>query len=412
MTQQRKCGLSVALILGLLVVGIPCYASAPQHEATAMIQVSSAVPSLLGDARQLDEHGYIRFVNTQLVLLRSPLVLDRALENADVARLPMVVAQQDKRAWLARELQVSHADNTEIVYVRIVTNSAEASERIINAVVDAYFNFIGDVARQANHHLIGALRIEERRQRQIAQTLQENIRRTLIQEAIIQGATAGVDGMSLSLAQGESLERDIANANAKLTTMRAQRRGIVERMEQPSQVPVSILVQLNPEIRVISAQREALVQQRERLVQQRESRAGALPNPDSDPRLMQIDRQIESLDARLAELTTDVDGRGLEAMRNLFRLQEEANLFQLDQEIRVQEILVEQLTTKHNEQLLKSIERAESVLDASFAQAQLERAHRTLDKIEDRIIAITTEQRAPGQITPLTRAVVSVVPSE
>ena len=405
MTQQRKCGLSVALILGLLVVGIPCYASAPQYEATAMIQVSSAVPSLLGDARQLDEHGYIRFVNTQLVLLRSPLVLDRALENADVARLPMVVAQQDKRAWLARELQVSHADNTEIVYVRIVTNSAEASERIINAVVDAYFNFIEEVARQTNHHLIGALRVEERRQRHIAQTLQENIRRTLIQEAIIQGATAGVDGMSLSLAQGESLERDIANANAKLTTMRAQRRGIVERMEQPSQVPVSILVQLNPEIRVISAQREALVQQRE-------SRAGALPNPDSDPRLMQIDRQIESLDARLAALTTDVDGRGLETILNHFRLQEEANLFQLDQEIRVQEILVEQLTTKHNEQLLKSIERAESVLDASFAQAQLERAYRTLDKIEDRIIAITTEQRAPGQITPLTRAVVSVVPSE
>ena len=396
--------MAAGLILGLLFVGIPCYANSPQYEATAMIQVRSAIPSFLGDARQLNEREYIRFVNTQLALLKSPPVLDRALENADVARLPMVVAQQDRRAWLARELRVEHVDDTEIVRVSIVTNSAEASERINNAVVDAYLTFIDEVARQTNNNLISNLRVEERRQRQIAQTLQESIRRAT-RAAATQGAAAGVDGMSIGLAQGESLERDIALADARLTTMRAQRRAIVERMNDPSKVPVSVLIQMNPEMRAINAQREALVQQRE-------SRAEAVSNPDNDARLMQVDRQIEALDARLAELATGADGRGLETMRNFFRLQEEVNLFKLDQEIRTHEILVEELINKHHEQLLRSVERAENVLDVSFEQAQLARTHRTLDKIEDRIFAIITEQRAPGQIMPLTRAVVSVVPSE
>ena len=122
---------------------------------------------------------------------------------------------------------------------------------------------------------------------------------------------------------------------------------------------------------------------------------------------MQIGRHIEGLESRLEELATGVDSRGLETMRNFFRLQEEVNLFNLDQEIRVQEILIDELVSKHNEQLERSVERADNVLDVSFEQTQLSRANNTLDLIEDRILAITSEQRSPAQITPLSRAISS-----
>ena len=400
MTQQRNRGLIAALVLGLLAASAPAYAQSIRYEATTMIQIRSVVPSLIGNDRQLNELEYNRFVNTQIALLKHPSVLDRALEVPDVAPLPLVREQKDKRAWLTKELQVTHAQNSEILYVRITTNSAEASEKINNAVVMAYLAFIDEVARRTNNELINNLRVEERRQRQLATTLQDSLRRKT-REAVMHGIQAGDGGMSVGIAQGESLVRDIALANAKLTAMKAQRKAIIERMEGSVLIPVSMLIQLNPVLKALNEQRSALVQQR--LLE-----TGGAPD---DPRIVQIDRQIEQIDERVMTLATDVDfGASLDAAREHFRFQEEVNLYQLDLEIRVQEILVADLTAKLNEQLIKGVERAESVLDVSFEQSQLERVHRTLDKIEDRILSISTELRAPGQIIPLSAAVVSEVP--
>ena len=389
-----KWSVPMGLLLGVLAGGAIFFAQPVQHFATAQIQIRPVRPQLIDPARP--QGRYEDFVNTQLALLRSPNVINMAMEDPEVARLPIILRQTDARSWLSRTLSVSAVARSEIVNISIATDSEDASERIVNAVVDAYFNFIGDAARNANNNLIGSLRVEERRQRQTAQALQERIRNST-RLATLQGAEAGSTGMNIGLAQGASLERDIALADARLTTMRAQRRGIVERMDRPGTIPISILMGMNPEIRTINDQRDILIQQRE-------SRAQAIPNPGGDARIAQIDRQIENLDLRLEELATGVDSRGLETMQNFFRLQEEVNLFSLDQEIRTQEILVEELTNKYNEQLMRSVDRAENVLDASFEKAQLSRTNNTLDRIEDRILAVTTEARAPGQITPLNRA--------
>jgi hypothetical protein len=308
-------------------------------------------------------------------------------QQPDVAQLPIVLEQKDKRAWLTKQLQVERASDTEIIYVRITTNSAEASEKINNAVVTAYLNFIEETARRANNELISNLRVEERRHRQLATTFQDNIRRKT-REAAMHGIAVGDRGMSIGLVQGESLARDIVLAEAKLTAMKVQRRGILEQMENPIPMPISLLIQLNPELKFLNEQKNALDQQRTML-------AETFSNPD-DPRIEQIDRQIAQIDERVKTLASGADNSTLEAAMEHFRFQEEVNLYQLDLEIRVQEILVAELTSKYQEQLLKSVDRADSVLDAAFEQRQLERAHRTLDRIEDRILAITTEQRAPG----------------
>jgi len=400
-----------ALILGLLVASVPScaqptpghaqptpdYAQPTRYVATSMLQVHSTVPSFLGNDRPLNEREYNRFMNTQIALLTSPPVLDRALEHADVAQLPIVLEQKDKRAWLAKELRIEASDLSEIIYVRITTNSAEASEKINNAVVTVYLNFIDEVARRANNELIGNLRIEDRRQRQLATTFQDNIRRRT-REATLLGVTAGD---SIGLVQGESLVRDIVLAEAKLTAMKAQRKGIIERMVNPIPMPISLLIQLNPELKFLNEQRSALYQQRTML-------AETFSNPD-DPRIEHIGRQIAQIEERVKTLASGADNSTLEAAMEHFRFQEEVNLYQLDLEIRVQEILVAELTSKYQEQLLKSVERTENMLDATFEQSQLERVHRTLDRIEDLIFAITTEQRAPAQITLLSRTVVSEV---
>jgi len=388
-----KCGLLAGLILGSLAGIILLLVCLSQYEATATIQVRSAQPLFIADSRRLTEGEYNNFVRTQIALLKSPNVIDRALEDPEVARLPIVI----RREWLTRKLRVKHICNSEIVSVSIKTNSVDASERIVNAVVEAYFTFIEEVARSANASLISSLRVEERRQRQLAQTLREGIR-SKTRQAVISGfAPATID-----LARSESLVQEILSVEIKLTTMRAQRRAIIERMEQPGMMPISMLLQMHPELKRLDGQREVLWQQKEEQL---------LVYGEDDPRIVEIDQQIERIDERVRNLASGADSRGLEVtqvIQNEIRLQEEMNLFQTEQEVRVLEILLEELSNRHNEHLLRELERAENVLDVSFELAQLERTNRTLDQIEERILAVTTAHRAPAQITPLSRAVSSM----
>jgi hypothetical protein len=203
------------------------------------------------------------------------------------------------------------------------------------------------------------------------------------------------------------LVREITLAETKLTVQRAQRRAIIERMEQPGVMPISMLLRMHPEIKRLYEQRESLVQQKEELLQDIISPGDPQITqfmPDN-PLMAHMDQQIERIDERIKSIAT---GDGLATMQNEFRLQEEMKLFELNREIRVQEILIEELTRKYNEQLTKSAERAENVLDVSFELAQLERTHRTLDRIADRILEEVSEQRAPRQIMPLSRATSSM----
>ena len=377
------CALLAGLILGTLAAAVLLVICRPQYEAMAQIQVRAVPPDFLIDSLSPSLLDYEGFVNTQIALLRSPNVIDKTLKAPEVARLPSVIKQRDRRDWLIRKLHIKRILNSEIVQVSIKTNSAEESEKIVNAVVDAYFNFIEEVDQERTRRLLSQLHVEKRRQQALAQGLQAIIRQKTLETAS-KGVVASTEGMSIGL---ESVMREIALAETRLTTMQAQRRAVMERMENPSMVPISILLQMHPELKRLTEQREKLLRQRDDIAETNKE----------DDLIVEFDKQIERNDEKIRDIVTNTN------VQEPFRLQGEVNLFQIDQEIRVQQIVVEELTKKYNEMLMKSMEHTENVLDISAELAQLERTNK--NQIEDRIFAITAERRAPGQIAQLTRAV-------
>ena len=403
------CALIASLVLGSLAGVILTVLFMPQHEATVHIQVRAARPQFIVDhnSQQFDRpEQYGSFVQTQMALIRNPIVIDRVLENPAVARWDVVREQgANRREWLLRRLHIKHIANSQIVEVSVRTNSADVSEAIVNAVTKAYFEFVEETARRSNNELIGSLRVEEHKQRQLATTFQESIRRKT-RESVVRGMQQGDGGMAvgIGLLQGEALVQEIVIAEVKLLTLLAQRRSIVELMNDPNKIPISILIQerlkqIQPELELLKGQKRVLTEQREELIQ---------IFRDDDPRIVEFDQQIKLIDERENNLLLR---EGQEEILGHFRTREEMKLFELEREIRVQEILITELTSKHHGQLLKGVEHAESMLDVEFESSQLERTNKTLSLIEDRILAITTELRAPGQITLLSSAVSSIKPS-
>ena len=396
LARHWKWSLPMGLILGLLAAGGLYLAFPLQYEARASIQIRAVRPQFLFDVKS--QGRYDDFVQTQLALMKSPAVLDMALDDPLVSKLPIILKQKkDGRGWLRKRLSVRPDGKSEIVAISIETDSEEASERIVNAVVDCYFNFIDDVAKKTDNRMLVHLQSERRKQQQAASQLQDTIR-TASRKAASQGAAAGSEGMVAGMGLGESLMRDVQIADAQLTAMKAELKAIQERILQPSQIPYSVLATINPELAILNGKIMELSQKREQYLQ--------TVKPD-DPRVVQLETQLKTLNDRLYNMTNNTGSPEMEQLQKSFRVQEEMNEYNAKLKIRTQEILVEELNRKYAEQLSQGAARAGEVVDVSFNQAQLKRTDKTLETIDDRILAIQSEQQAPGQISPLSKAVAS-----
>ena len=389
------------IFLGLLAVVIlipPFLIHFGAVEATATIQIRSVRPSFL--AENHEQINYDEFVNTQIALLRSPIVLDRVLQTPEVAKLPMVIKQKDRRAWLQKKLRIKRDGNSEIVTVSIVTRSQDnASEKIVNAVMDCYLEFIDESQRHFDVTLRTQLQGERQRLYVQAQQLQNTIR-LVTQQAAGQGAAEAIETRV-----SEILSQEIALTEVALLTLQAERAAVVEQMMTPAQVPISLLLQLVPIVSEREKSLQDLNAKKKTLQNQKEVHAQHLVL-DENQILEQIDQKIKAVDEEIQKIVA-VDDNAVQAVKDALRSQAEMELYALDQKIRTKEFVLKTLTTKYNEQQVENAERAMATLDATFDKAQLDRTNRTLAQIDDRILAIRSEQRAPGQITPLSRAVSS-----
>ena len=199
--------LPLGIVLGILTIGavsIVCVALMPKYKATALIQMSSVAPVLLF----AEDHSrwqrsfctagcsctalYDRFVNTQMAIMRSPAVINRALASTEVARTPIVQRQRDQREWIVRNLQMRRDGNSEVLIVSFTANTPGVSEVIVNAVVHAYFEHIATATRGIDSNIVMSLVAERRRHQSVADQLRQSIVETREHEAREQEDMAAV----------------------------------------------------------------------------------------------------------------------------------------------------------------------------------------------------------------------------
>ena len=174
----------------------------------------------------------------------------------------------------------------------------------------------------------------------------------------------------------DSLLRDVHLAEAQLVSMQAKLKAIQERILQSNDIPVEVLLQMNPVLADLSAKRSELLVKRETL-------SASLSRQD-DPRITQVDLRIKELDEMISR-ETGAEGGGVQTVLKQLSLQEKMNEWTLKQDIRAQEILVAELTKKYREQLAGGVPYAESSGDVLSDQALLLRVLESLERIESRL---------------------------
>lgn len=108
------------------------------------IQFSFA-PSVGHYEMDLDATPYDLFVNTQIALIKSPMVLEPVVRTPSIAQLPNLQTQVNPAAWIASKLSVENAlssgRRSEIYIVTFESTNPQEAEMILNAVVDSYLRY-------------------------------------------------------------------------------------------------------------------------------------------------------------------------------------------------------------------------------------------------------------------------------
>ncbi|MBN1912279.1 MAG: AAA family ATPase [Pirellulales bacterium] len=139
----------LGLMMGIVcaaALGAIAWAFLPRtYTAMAYIRIAMQKPSLTEKERRINPQEFQSDKNTQMVLLKSHLVLTEALRDETINSLPMVEQEKpDEVKWLSSNLRVAFPDDAEIMQISLKGEDKEQVTKIVNAVIHAYKTLVVD----------------------------------------------------------------------------------------------------------------------------------------------------------------------------------------------------------------------------------------------------------------------------
>ncbi len=113
------------------------------YEAISRIQVEPTEASLFDQTRgghNLDLKSYEPYLQTQVNLMQSDLVLNRAIAHESVANLALIARSDDPKTDLRRSMKFEIEPNTYMIDVSLQSKIPAEAATIVNAVVESYLD--------------------------------------------------------------------------------------------------------------------------------------------------------------------------------------------------------------------------------------------------------------------------------
>lgn len=169
---RRRLGLALGLgMLAAALVGPIAWFVVPRaaYTAAAVLRVAARAPRIIGNEANSGE-DYRRYQLTQKGLVRSRLVINKALDTLGEAPLMTFKGVVDRAEWLSQRLQVEFTDGSELMRIALSGDHPEELAAIVNAVQNAYRIESVDSERGATETRRDTLRsIKEDRQKFLAE---------------------------------------------------------------------------------------------------------------------------------------------------------------------------------------------------------------------------------------------------
>jgi len=379
----------------------------PTYEATAWIRFDEST-SLLDDSTE----GHSRqfdYVQTQIELIRSPVVLGTVVEQLRPEILPADKPEDQLIRGLAKELDVLPLGRSELLKISLESRDAEKSERIVNATVDAYFDFIVGAGSGRAQRVIELLEEAKARReediRKLRRELGELLKESPGLELTMPGMTAARGPQNSLL----DLQTRLATIEGEQEVLNARIQALEESIENDSvTVPAGRLsqtVESQPEVQRL---KEALAEKQTKLV----AIESASVRGADDPFYGHLERQIEYDKEMLAKIRSRLREELAEQLKVEIVNQRQHELDQLRMQYEGNRRLHQALRESYEKEMDSTSDPSGGSLELHAKQNELARAEEVLAEITTRLSKLSTEQNAPSKATLLRRASVPTVPVE
>lgn len=383
----------IGLVFGMLGGAAAYVLHEPKHEASAWLRIAETAPFIAFESRRRSESN----TETQIELIRSPLVLGRVAAQEEMAERIDGEEEEAKIRWLLKHLDVESVGGSELVKVSIETSEPTNSARIVNAIVDAYLDLQDQNDTGRTRRVVELLEQErELRFREVAR-LRETVRELTEQTGGAgSGATLPRSGPSVDI------EDRLANAELELEILKAQSQALEETIAKKQvDVPVGALEAAVEERTEVQRLRELLAEKRLRL-HEIESKS-ALSN--QDPFYRQLAREVASDEEMLERMKAELREQVRPEVEAALLLQRRDELAEMRSDLEQRRLTAAMLTQRREELLEEAKQLSGEALDLEFERAELTQAEEVLQRITSRLAELRMERQAPTRVTLLRSAV-------
>ena len=144
-------GLFLATAAGAVVI----YFYIPTYQATALLMIEENGPFI---AFSRDNAGQSqKYVETQLELLRSPVVLQPVLGRTEIGSLKELIASEDDVRYLRDHMSIRQVGKSELYNITYDSASPQAAADVVNAVVAEYMKIYSTDEFQRSQRVIDIL---------------------------------------------------------------------------------------------------------------------------------------------------------------------------------------------------------------------------------------------------------------
>lgn len=404
-------GVVLAAIAGVLV----WYLHVPQYQAKAllMIQGDSPYVAFAGGRSGVES---ARYVQTQLELLRSQVVLEPVIARPEIASIADLAASPSPVDTLRSGLSIQGVGQSDLYYVGYVSALPETAAKVVNAIVNEYLTFqMNDDAHRAQR-VIDILE-DERRRRAVEV---ERLRKRLVDLA---KEVTGRDPYTGSAADFKRSLNPIGSLFQNLTELDLEREMLKAKMQFLKEAEVeakdplesSGLLTLDIDSHPETTKRETEITEiRKRLDEIKEAAIRYQKNPQwqSSPAYVALEKELELREADLADFKVQLKKMILLKRKEQRQLDSQQEVAQLGRQLEMLDRRNEVLSKRFADQLSSVTTGEGKGVELEFARAELRREEKVFELIASRKLALQTELRAPARIQLTRKADVPIRPVE
>ncbi len=410
LSQWWYVALPTACVLALISAAILMVNFTPVYRSTAVLKIASYTPYIAYSSDEERAADPEEFTETQIELLRSPLVMEQVLASNQITELPEVASQERPVSWLSSCVRVSQVGNSELYYVHFDGPDPDNSALLANSILDEYFAVRTRDQEEKTKHVLELLAQEKETRGKLITKLREKMRE-LGQEVAGHNPITGMPlaNRKYALAPLDKLGEMMVKAEFDRRMIEMEitaREQALENTAAPvPEAQVEIALSETHELQNL----RSLIAAKKEMLHRIESASAA---GRDDPGYRRIEREVASYERNLQNAASRARPMIKEQLEMMAELENQDMLDQLESQLEAKKVEEAWLVERYNEQLAETSKSGDKLLELEFARNELLREEKVFHLIAERSMALQTESRAPGRVSLLQRAEPPLGPME